>query len=210
MKPKRTLNLGIILTLLTLIGACNQSPGMEQKSNNPNLQTATFAGGCFWCMVGPFRVQDGVEQILSGYTGGQNANPTYEEVSSGSTGHIEAIEIRFDPAKVSYQTLLDIFWRQIDPTDAGGQFYDRGSQYETAIFYHSDEQKRLAEASKEALAKSGRFNKPIITRILPASTFYKAEDYHQDYDQKNSLRYKMYRSGSGRDRFLDQTWKKKE
>lgn len=203
---KKTLIL--VCALFSLLN-CNRLNGLEKPMNPTNLKKATFAGGCFWCMVGPFRVQEGVSKITSGYTGGKSANPTYEEVGMGGSGHIEAIEILFDPAKVSYQTLLDIFWRQIDPTDAGGQFFDRGSQYETVIFYHDEEQKKLAEASKEALGKSGRFKSPIVTRIIPATPFYEAEGYHQDYDQKNPMRYKMYRSGSGRDSYLEGVWKEK-
>lgn len=163
-------------------------------------QKATFAGGCFWCMEGPFEVLEGVTEVVAGYTGGGRANPTYQEVSSGTTGHAEAIQITYDPAKVSYEKLLEIFWLQIDPTDAGGQFVDRGSQYRTAIFYHDTEQKKLAEASKKALA--ARFNQPIVTGIIPTGKFYPAEDYHQDYHRKNPLRYKRYREQSGRDAFL--------
>lgn len=167
---------------------------------------ATFAGGCFWCMVGPFEAESGVLAVVSGYTGGHQENPSYEEVCSGKTGHYEAIQITYDPAKVSYQTLLNIFWRQIDPTDAGGQFHDRGSSYQTAIFYHDEEQRQVAEESKQALAESGRFQKPIVTKILPAQAFYLAEEYHQQYYKKNPLRYKMYRKGSGREAYLIENW----
>lgn len=172
------------------------------------LEKATFAGGCFWCMEPPFENIEGVKEVISGYTGGWKQNPTYEEVASGSTGHVEAIEIIYDPAKVTYQTLLDVFWRQIDPTDEGGQFADRGQSYRTAIFYHNDQQRRLAEKSKKALERSGRFKKPIVTEIRPAGKFYKAEDYHQNYHKKNPLRYKSYRSGSGREGFLKKMWGK--
>jgi peptide methionine sulfoxide reductase msrA/msrB len=171
------------------------------------LEKAIFAGGCFWCMEPPFEKLDGVKEVIAGYTGGHKKNPTYEEVSSGTTGHVEAVEVLYDPAKVSYKKLLDVFWRQIDPRDAGGQFVDRGSQYRSVIFYLSDEQKALAEKSKEELDKSGRFDKPIVTEILPASTFYRAEDYHQDYYKTHSLRYKFYRFNSGRDQFLKKVWK---
>jgi peptide methionine sulfoxide reductase msrA/msrB len=171
-------------------------------------ERAIFAGGCFWCMVPPFEKLDGVKEVISGYTGGQKENPTYEEVSSGTTGHVEAVEVVYDPSKVSYEKLLDVFWRQIDPTDPDGQFVDRGPQYRSAIFYLTEEQKALAEKSKEELDKSGRFDKPIVTEILPASTFYRAEDYHQDYYKKNPLRYKFYRFNSGRDQFLKRVWKK--
>jgi len=169
-------------------------------------EKAIFAGGCFWCMEPPFEKLDGVKDVVSGYTGGQKENPTYKEVSAGGTGHLESIEVTYDPAGVSYETLLEVFWRQIDPTDSGGQFVDRGSQYRSAIFYLNDGQKALAEKSRAKLAGSGRFDKPIATEILPAQKFYPAEDYHQDYYKKNPIRYKIYRYGSGRDQFLDKTW----
>lgn len=169
-------------------------------------EKATFAGGCFWCMVPPFEKLDGVKEVLSGYTGGYKDNPTYEEVSAGKTGHVEAIEVTFDPSRISYEKLLDVFWRQIDPTDPGGQFVDRGSQYRSVIFFHTQAQKALAEKSKEALAKSGRYSKAIATEILPAGKFYKAEEYHQDYWKKNPVRYKFYRYNSGRDQFLKKVW----
>jgi len=171
-----------------------------------SLELATFAGGCFWCMVKPFDQMPGVVRVVSGYTGGHKPNPTYEEVCSETTGHAEAVQITFDPAILPYRKLLDIFWKQIDPTDPGGQFYDRGSSYRTAIFYHTEEQKAEAERSKEELAASGRFDKPIVTEIVPAGPFYPAEDYHQDYYKKNPFRYEMYRKGSGRDAFIEKTW----
>jgi len=170
------------------------------------LDTATFAGGCFWCMESPFEKLEGVKEVISGYTGGKKENPTYEEVSAGTTGHAEAIQITYDPAKITYAKLLDVFWKQINPADAGGQFADRGSQYRSAIFYHNNEQKQLAVQSKEQLQKSGRFQQPIATEILPASRFYPAEDYHQDYYKKNPANYKRYRNGSGREQFLEKTW----
>ncbi|PSR20219.1 MAG: peptide-methionine (S)-S-oxide reductase [Sulfobacillus acidophilus] len=169
-------------------------------------ETATFAGGCFWCMVHPFDELPGVHQVVSGYTGGRTENPTYEEVCAHTTGHREAVQIRFDPTMISYRQLLEIFWRQIDPTDGGGQFYDRGPSYQTAIFYHSLEQKRLAEESRQALDQSGRFNRPIVTEILPAGPFYPAEPYHQDYYKLRPQHYRRYRAGSGRDRFIAQHW----
>ena len=162
------------------------------------MGTATFAGGCFWCMEPPFEKKEGVLEALSGYTGGKTDNPTYEEVSSGITGHYEAIQVTYDPSKVSYECLLDTFWRNIDPTDGGGQFVDRGTQYRSAIFYHSEEQRRLAEESKKRLAASGRFQKSIATAILPFQRFYPAEDYHQDYYKKSTDRYQAYRIRSGR------------
>lgn len=170
------------------------------------LQKATFAGGCFWCMEGPFESQEGVSLVQSGYTGGRKENPTYEEVCIGETGHFEAIQITFDPKKVSYETLLEIFWRQIDPTDAGGQFVDRGPQYRSAIFYQSVEQKKIALKSKEELERSGLYNKSIVTEILPFLKFYPAEEYHQDYYKKSASKYKMYRNSSGRDQYLEKTW----
>jgi peptide methionine sulfoxide reductase msrA/msrB len=170
-------------------------------------ELATFAGGCFWCMVKPFDQEEGILKVVSGYTGGTTENPTYEEVCSETTGHYEAVQITFDPDIYSYKKLLDIFWRQIDPTDVGGQFHDRGSSYKTAIFYHTDEQREAAIASKEALEKSGVFSKPIVTEILSAKPFYEAEEYHQGYYKKHPIRYEMYRKGSGRAAFLKETWK---
>jgi len=179
----------------------------EAKGPMPQAtEIATFAGGCFWCMEPPFDKLDGVISTTSGYTGGTLKNPTYEQVSSGGTGHMESVEIVYDPAKISYSQLLDVFWHNIDPTDAGGQFCDRGSQYRSAIFYHSEEQKRLAEASKAALEKSGRLPGPVVTEIRRATPFYAAEEYHQDYYKKNPIRYRFYRLGCGRDRVLERLW----
>jgi peptide methionine sulfoxide reductase msrA/msrB len=170
------------------------------------LEKATFAGGCFWCMEPPFEKLDGVIEVISGYTGGHKENPKYKEVSAGGTGHVEAVQIVYDPSKITYSDLLDVFWMQIDPTDPNGQFVDRGSQYRSVIFYHDEEQKRLADQSKEALDKSGRYDKPIVTEIVEASVFYEAEDYHQDYYKKNPIRYKYYRYNSGRDQYLKKVW----
>jgi len=175
-------------------------------SDAKTLQKATFAGGCFWCMETPFRHLKGVTQVISGYTGGKKENPTYEEVCEGATGHTEAVEVTYDPAQITYAQLVEIFWRNIDPTQVDGQFADIGRQYRTAIFYHDDEQKRLAEKSKADLVASKKFAKPIVTTVEPASKFYPAEDYHQDYATKNPLRYKAYRVGSGRDGFIQRTW----
>jgi peptide methionine sulfoxide reductase msrA/msrB len=169
-------------------------------------ETATFAGGCFWCMESPFEKLKGVKEVIAGYTGGHKENPTYEEVSSGITGHLEAIQVIYDPSQVSYSKLLDVFWMQVDPTDPGGQFVDRGEQYTTAIFYHSDKQKVEAEASKARLQESGRYTASVVTPIKKASQFYRAEDYHQDYYKKNPIRYKFYRFNSGRDRYLKNIW----
>ena len=176
------------------------------KEELTNLKVATLAGGCFWCLAADFENASGVERIISGYTGGQKENPSYEEVSTGKTGHYEAIQVYYDPKKVSYEQVLGIFWRHVDATDLGGQFADRGPQYRTAIFYHDEEQKRIAEKSKADLEQSGQFKKPIVTSIVKFSRFYEAEFYHQDYHRKNPSRSKMYRLGSGRDQFLDKTW----
>lgn len=178
--------------------------------NEQNSELATFAGGCFWCMVSPFEQMPGILKVVSGYTGGHQANPTYEEVCSDKTGHAEAVQITYNPDIFPYQKLLDIYWQQIDPTDLGGQFHDRGSSYRTAIFYHNEQQRAAAEASKQALQGSGRFTKPIVTEIVPASAFYPAEEYHQDYHKKNTYRYKLYRKGSGRDQFIESHWKIKK
>ena len=167
---------------------------------------ATFAGGCFWCMEPPFDKLDGVLATTSGYTGGSKVDPTYEEVSAGGTGHFEAVQVTYDPAKVSYDRLLEVFWRNVDPLDAGGQFCDRGEQYRTAIFVHDEEQRRLAEQSKQALVDSKGFDGPIVTEIVTAGPFYPAEEYHQDYYEKNPLRYKFYRWNCGRDQRLAQVW----
>lgn len=162
-----------------------------------NLEKAVFAGGCFWCMVKPFDTQPGIISVVAGYTGGHTVNPTYEEVCSETTGHTEAVEITFDPTIFSYQDLVEIYWQQTDPTDASGQFADRGSSYRPVIFYANEEQRVIAEKSKETLAESRRFKQPIVTEILPAMPFYPAEKYHQEYYKKNPLHYSRYRNGSG-------------
>jgi len=169
-------------------------------------QTAVFAGGCFWCTESDFEKVDGVVEVISGYSGGRTANPTYEQVSAGGTGHVEAVKVVYDPDKLTYAQLLEVFWRHVDPTDGGGQFVDRGSQYRSVIFYANDQERKLAEASKQRLAASGRFGKPIATEILPLGGFYPAEEYHQDYYKKDPIRYHDYRSGSGRDQFLEKAW----
>ena len=205
-----------MLTIVALAGAAvlligyvaNQHPGAgaAPPAASATLKKATFAGGCFWCSEADFEKADGVVEAVSGYTGGKPEDASYEKVSSGRSGHLECVQVTYDPAKISYDRLLDIFWRHVDPTDGGGQFADRGSQYRTAIFYHDEEQRRQAEASKKTLAESGRFRDPIVTEILPVAAFYPAEGYHQDYYKKNSLRYSLYRQGSGRDRFIAQAW----
>ena len=172
------------------------------------VQVATFAGGCFWCMQPPFDKKAGVLKTIVGYTGGTVKDPSYSQVTTGSTGHAEAVQIYFDPEKVTYDDLLREFWRNIDPTQAEGQFADRGSQYRTAIFYHDEDQKKRAEASKEELEASAKFDRKIVTTIEPAGEFYRAEEYHQDYYRKNETHYKLYRVGSGREGFLAEIWGK--
>lgn len=172
------------------------------------FQKATFAGGCFWCMQPPFDLLEGVVSTRVGYTGGQIPSPTYEEVCAGTTGHAEAVEVTYDPRKVSYETLLETFWHNIDPTARDRQFADRGSQYRTAIFYHTDSQRSAAEASRKELENSGKFDRPIVTEIAEAGPFYEAEDYHQEYYQKQPFRYSMYKEGSGRSGYLKRTWEK--
>lgn len=179
---------------------------MAGHGSGKKEQVATFAGGCFWCMEPPFEKLPGVHKVISGYTGGHKENPSYNEVSFGSTGHVEAVQITFDPEKISYNDLLEVFWRNIDPTDSGGQFVDRGDQYTTGIFYHDKMQKEQALASKGRLAESKRFKRDIITPVIPAQVFYPAEEYHQDFYKKDPNHYHRYRSGSGRDRFIDKFW----
>jgi peptide methionine sulfoxide reductase msrA/msrB len=179
--------------------------GMANKDIT-GAEAATFAGGCFWCTESDFEKVDGVIEVVSGYTGGSRETASYEQVSSGGTRHLEAVQVHYDPERITYAELLDVFWRHIDPTDPGGQFVDRGPQYRSAIFYHDDAQKREAEASKQTLNQSGRFDQPVVTEIVPLNGFYPAETYHQDYHEKNPLRYKLYRQGSGRDRFLEKAW----
>ncbi len=208
----RKLMISLTVLAVVIIGH-NQVQSMDGKSDPPkqdapgNQASAVFAGGCFWCTESDFEKIDGVIEAVSGYTGGQKANPTYKQVSAGATRHAEAVKVIYDPDKISYAELLEIFWRHVDPTDDGGQFVDRGYHYRSAIFYANDEERRLAEASRDRLANSGRFDKPIVTEIVPLGPFYQAEDYHQDYYKTNPIRYKWYRSGSGRDQFLARTWK---
>ncbi|MBT4289113.1 MAG: peptide-methionine (R)-S-oxide reductase MsrB [Deltaproteobacteria bacterium] len=185
-----------------------QNAMMETFKQNPDLKVATFAGGCFWCTESDFEKVDGVVEAVSGYTGGQSMNPTYGEVSGGGSGHIEAVQVYYDPQKVTYNQLLDIFWRHVNPTDGGGQFVDRGDQYQTAIFFHDNQQRQLAEASKMKMEQSGKYKSPIVTVFKDLTKFYDAEKYHQDYYKKNPVRYKYYRWNSGRDQYLDKTWPK--
>lgn len=174
-----------------------------ELEQNQSLMKATFAGVCFWCMEGPFQEQEGVSEVISGYTGGNTEDPSYEEVVAGTTGHKESVRVYFDPNKIFYERLLEIYWLQIDPTDDEGQFADRGEQYRTAIYYHSDEQKLIAEKAKKELDESGKYVSPIVVQILPVQTFYPAEDYHQDFYLHSSERYKQYEKGSGRSAFKE-------
>jgi peptide-methionine (S)-S-oxide reductase len=208
MSPRSTrVTLLAVTTALFTLGALASGPATpEPPKKEPKLATATFAGGCFWCMEGPFDKVKGVISTTSGYTGGTKPNPTYEEVSTGTTGHTEAVQVVYDPSKVSYAQLLQIFWRNIDPLTPNAQFCDHGPQYRSAIFFHDAEQQRLAEESKRQLEASGRFKAAIVTELVPAATFYPAEEYHQDYYQKNPVRYRYYRFGCGRDARLKQLW----
>ncbi|RMF93381.1 MAG: peptide-methionine (R)-S-oxide reductase [Candidatus Schekmanbacteria bacterium] len=201
-----------IIAMITIIvlgcsdGRTFQGGGDKKMADSENLEVATLAGGCFWCMEPPFEQLDGVVDVKAGYTGGKTKNPTYEEVCSGTTGHFEAIQVFYDSNKLSYEDILNVFWRQIDPTDDGGSFVDRGAQYRSAIFYHNEKQRIIAERSKEKLEKSGKFKKPIATKIKKFDVFYEAEDYHQDFYKKNPGRYNLYKAGSGRLQVLKNIW----
>lgn len=196
----------LIAVISMLLLACSARADERKKPMNADSKVAVFAGGCFWCMEGPFKKIDGVLSVQSGYTGGTSAHPTYEAVSSGTSGHLEAVAVEYDPAAVPYETLLAVYWKQIDPTDPGGQFADRGPQYKTAIFYADEAQHQAALASKANLEKSKKFSRPIVTEIRKATPFYPAESYHQGYAEKNKERYMSYRNGSGRQRYLEETW----
>ena len=193
---------------LLLAGAQAQNSTTSGKDDSAleGLARATFAGGCFWCMEGPFDKLEGVKSTTSGYTGGHAGNPTYKQVSAGGTGHTEAVQIVYDPAEISYEELLEVFWVNHDPTEADGQFCDKGSQYRPGVFYHDEAQKLAAEESLKKIEKTKKFDEPVRTEVTMAGTFYPAEDYHQDYYVRNPLRYKMYRFGCGRDRRLEQLW----
>ena len=201
-----TLFIGLIVVAYLIEGSFVKQEVTAMDETDSTLEKATFAGGCFWCMEQPFEKMDGVVSVVSGYAGGHLENPGYEDVSSGTSGHMEVVQITFDPARISYETLLKIFWQQIDPTDDGGSFVDRGQQYGSAVFYHNDTQKHLAQQARDALDRSGIFKDPVATVIRPLEAFYPAEDYHQDYYRKNPLRYKFYRGGSGRDLFIKENW----
>ncbi|MFZ4437918.1 MAG: peptide-methionine (R)-S-oxide reductase MsrB [Syntrophales bacterium] len=196
----------LFFVMASATGQAAQREVKKMDQINAKTRIATLAGGCFWCVESDFEKATGVLKVISGYTGGPGENPNYEDY--GKKGHVEAVQVFYDPSKITYEALLDLFWRHIDPTDAGGQFGDRGPYYRSVIFYHDEEQKRIAEKSREALGKSGRFDKPVMTEILKFTRFYDAEGYHQDYYKKNPLRYKSYRYGSGRDQFLENIWKK--
>ena len=204
--------LDLVFLGMFFVSGCQASDNVQKGSidsvsgENRAILKATFAGGCFWCTEADFEKVPGVVKVISGYTGGHKENPSYEEVSSGTTGHVEAVQVYYDPAKVTFEQLLDAFWRHIDPTDPGGQFVDRGAQYRSVVFFHDEEQKRLAEKSKQELARSGRFQKPIVTEIIELGNFYEAEEHHQDYYKRHALKYKFYRYGSGRDQFLTKVW----
>jgi len=204
----RTVSFVMLLSLAAGIASAAGNDGrnkpMEKRSGR--LETATFAGGCFWCMEAPFDRLPGVVSVTPGYTGGTLRNPTYEQVSAGGTGHAESVQILFDPSRIAYSKLLDVYWRNTDPTVSDRQFCDVGSQYRPAIFYHSEEQRLAALQSKEGLEKTKPFKEPIVTEITPAGEFYPAEEYHRQYYKKNPIRYKFYRSGCGRDRRLKQLW----
>ena len=198
-----------LLTIFAVAGtfACTTaSSAAPTPSPRPGLARATLAGGCFWCMEPPYEALPGVVSVTSGYIGGQRRNPTYEEVSSGGTGHTEAVEILYDPKKITYEKLLEVFWVNIDPTVRNRQFCDVGEQYRTGIFVHDDEQRRLAEASKKKIEETKRFKEAVVTEIAAASDFWPAEEYHQDYYQKNPVRYRFYRFNCGRDKRLEQLW----
>jgi peptide-methionine (S)-S-oxide reductase len=202
----RTLRNNLLLCLLSLCALGNYSYAQNPTSTT-DIEVAIFAGGCFWCTESDFDKLEGVISTTSGYSGGTLDNPSYEQVSAGGSGHVEAVQVRFDSNKTSYSKLLEAYWPSIDPLNAEGQFCDRGSQYRSVIFYNNPQQQQLAEASKAALNASGRLPAPVVTQILPAKVFYPAEDYHQDYHNKNPLRYNYYRHGCGRDARLEELWK---
>ena len=196
----------LIAVFFKTINGSSESSDKGKSSVMPDIREATFAGGCFWCMEPPFEKLPGVSKVISGYTGGKKENPSYKEVATGSTNHAEAIEIHYDPSKISYNDLLEVFWRNVDPTDINGQFIDRGKQYRPVIFHHNKDQKKLAEKSRDRLEKSKRFKNKIVTSIVSSTIFYAAEEYHQDFYKKSKVRYKVYRVGSGRDEFLKKYW----
>ena len=202
----RLVRLALAITAVLLWGCQGADKNEQPEMDHGDLAIATFAGGCFWCVEAGFEKVPGVSTAISGYTGGHTQTPTYEQVSSGTTGHREAVQVFYDPELINYEALLQAYWRMVDPTDAGGQFSDRGQEYTTAIWYHTPEQRIAAEKSKAALDAGGRYQKPVVTPVLPASRFYEAEDKHQDYYKRQAARYEFYRYLSGRDSFLEKTW----
>ena len=206
--PLTMLALALVITFIGLrTSAANESPALSKHApNDASLSVATFAGGCFWCIEEGFEKIPGVVAAVSGYSGGEQENPTYAQVTSGRTGHTEAVQVHYDPALISYEGLVQGLWRMMDPTDAEGQFVDRGLHYRPAIFYHDERQRQLAETAKQALAISGRYANPVVIEMVPFSAFYEAEDYHQDYHSKNPVRYKFYTHNSGRYQFIDKVW----
>jgi len=206
---KIRLAFSLLFATVLLAAVAVTADNITKGPGDRQLEKAIFAGGCFWCMEEAFDKVEGVVSVTSGYTGGRKPNPAYEEVSAGGTGHAEAVEILYDPAKVSYAKLLEAFWRNIDPTTPDRQFCDGGNQYRSAIFYQNETQKRLAEESKQAVEKSKPFKDSIVTQIVPASAFYVAEDYHQDFYKKNPIRYKFYKYNCGRAQRLQELWGKK-
>ncbi len=199
-----------LFALFARAGSSSTVPAQSEETARKDKAIATLAGGCFWCVEADFEKVAGVTEAISGYAGGEERNPTYQQVSSGATGHLEAVQVIFDPGQISYAQILDVFWKHIDPTDAKGQFVDRGPQYRPAIFYHDETQRQIAEASRQALSSSAIFGQPIATEIRPLKEFYEAEEHHQDYYKEHSIRYRIYRYGSGRDQFLNKVWHDKE
>jgi peptide methionine sulfoxide reductase msrA/msrB len=206
MKTSITLLIVAIAALLALSSYAETKQQVSSTIKTENLSVATFAGGCFWCTEADFEKLQGVHEVISGYSGGHVVNPSYEDVSKGITGHLESVQVYYDPKVISYDNLLDAFWRMVNPTDNEGQFVDRGKQYRTLIFYHTEEQKEKAERSRKLLNESGRYKAPVITEIRKFEAFYPAEEYHQDYYKKNPIRYKYYRFNSGRDQYLEKIW----
>ena len=199
---------GVLLSLFLYgPGAWAQLASDDSDAGGADTATATLAGGCFWCVEADLEKVDGVKEVISGYAGGTEVNPTYKQVAAGRTSHVEAVQAIYDPSRVTFSQLLEVFWKHVDPTDAGGQFVDRGAHYRTVIFYENPMQRKLAEGSKKRLEESGVFDRPIVTEIRELNRFYRAEDYHQDYYKKNAFRYHYYRWNSGRDQFLERVWK---
>ncbi len=205
----RKIGICVLLGLVASFVTGSEKDVRKESVEPVKTEKVIFAGGCFWCIESAFTATPGVKKAVSGYTGGSKANPSYKEVCSGTTGHYEAVEVTFDPSKISFLETLNKFWQQIDPTDEGGQFADRGPQYGTAVFYFSDRQKTIIEASKKAIDESLMFSKPVVTKVLKAAPFYPAEEYHQKYSKKNPLHYNLYKAASGRSKYLEDKWSRK-